>query len=410
MRVSDAQIYRAITINLQNSTARTMELQNRLSTGSRLNRPSDSPIDYTKRMEYNTTLSKTKQYLRNIENGQVNMSIAENILGEGVTLLMIAKEKAIAQATASATTETRQIEAIEIENIANQLAFIGNTQIGDKFIFSGFKTDTQPFNTASRGTYTGTAIDPVTTPVVINAGVNDTLTVDINGLSGTITLTPGTYNNGATLAAEIDTQLAASPSFSSTGSAKFQSSKIILETDNAGNNNTINVTGGTARVVLGLIGGTAATGAAAGATYSGDNGQVNINIDTNIRFTSNNTGDIIFKGTGGGIDIFTSLENLRSALSSNDPNAIQVEIDRLDTAIQQIINARTTMGTKMNMLDRRESSLMERTFQTEVLKSDINDSDMIKDISELVMQQQILEISKSVAQKIFSSSLINFIR
>lgn len=84
---------------------------------------------------------------------------------------------------------------------------------------------------------------------MITAGVNDQLTMSIDGVSGTVTLAPGTYT-ASTLAAQIQTAVNATPAFSGAGKSVIvtQAADVFTITSNStGTSSAISITGGSAR-------------------------------------------------------------------------------------------------------------------------------------------------------------------
>ena len=122
---------------------------------------------------------------------------------------------------------------------------------------------------AIRGNYSGTAITApsVDAPLSIVTGVNDTLTVTVDGVaSGTITLagaaSPGlTYSSGAALAQELQLKINADTTLQTAGKSVVvaydtTTNRLIVTSNNATSTSSVNVTGGTARASLGLLSGT----------------------------------------------------------------------------------------------------------------------------------------------------------
>lgn len=129
-----------------------------------------------------------------------------------------------------------------------------------------------------RGNYTGTVITPPTpeTPVEIVTGVNDTLTVVVDGVtSGAITLTgaasPGRpYRSGAELASELQSKINADSALAAAGKSvtvvyDTTASRFVITSTATDASSSVEVTGGTARATLGFVSG---TGTAASGTYS----------------------------------------------------------------------------------------------------------------------------------------------
>jgi flagellar hook-associated protein 1 FlgK len=130
----------------------------------------------------------------------------------------------------------------------------------------------------ARGNYTGTviAVPSAEAPISIVTGVNDTLTVTVDGVaSGTITLagagSPGRpYTSGAELAAELQSKINADAALAAAGKSvsvayDTTTSRFIITSSSNAPTSSVDVTGGTARATLGLLSGTST---AASGTYS----------------------------------------------------------------------------------------------------------------------------------------------
>ena len=83
----------------------------------------------------------------------MNHSILERSLEEINDTLVRAKELAVAQSSDFYGEDIRKSISKEIRQLRNQLLSIGNKQLGNKFIFSGHKTLTKPFE--ANGEYHG---------------------------------------------------------------------------------------------------------------------------------------------------------------------------------------------------------------------------------------------------------------
>ena len=132
-----------------------------------------------------------------------------------------------------------------------------------------------------RGNYTGTAITAPSAdaPLSIVTGVNDTLTVTVDGVaSGTITLagaaSPGlSYTSGSAIAQEVQAKINADGALQAAGKTvavtyDATTNRLVMTSNNTTAASAVDVTGGTARASLGLSAGlsTAASGTYAGPT------------------------------------------------------------------------------------------------------------------------------------------------
>lgn len=251
MRVSDKLIYSQVTHNLQKNMERLLLIQNSLSSGKKIEAPSDNPIGNSQSLNYTSLLSRLEQYGRNIDRGVGTLGLNDSTLFNVTGILTRLKELAVQMRSDTNTADDRAVAAKEIRQLLREMASLANTEDGVDYLYSG--------NTV-RGRYTGAALS---SSVVIASGSNDTLQVKVDGVtSGIITLTPGTYT-GAGLATEIQSRINADVTLGSedvTASYDTIANRLVIASQRYGSNSSVDVIGGTARTDLGLTGGTSTSG------------------------------------------------------------------------------------------------------------------------------------------------------
>lgn len=151
MRVTNSMMTATVKRNLFRQAEQLAKKQETMASGKRINRPSDDPLGYGKVLDYRKTLTALGQYDRNIQNAKNRTEFIETTL-EGVEELMVdAKNWAVNQ-SASASMD-REAAITSVQNIREQLVQMGNSKMGNVYVFAGFQTLTPPF--ASDGTYNG---------------------------------------------------------------------------------------------------------------------------------------------------------------------------------------------------------------------------------------------------------------
>lgn len=107
----------------------------------------------------------------------------------------------------------------------------------------------------TRGSVTGTS-GPITFPLTITAGTNDTLNITLDGVVGTATIAAGAYANSTALATAVQTAINAVPGFVSAGVSATVSANLnvlTITSNSSGNSSSVSVTGTAAtRTSLGL--------------------------------------------------------------------------------------------------------------------------------------------------------------
>lgn len=404
MRVSDRMFFNAIADRMQRQNERLFRVQEQVSTGKNINRPSDDPIGQAAITQSDKTLSEVDQFLRNISQVDTALSLGESPLQSIEEQLLRARELAIQAANATNNSVDRDNMAKEVRELYDQIVTVANASHGGRYLFAGTETTTIPF--VRQGDYTGTA---VTLPVTID-GTNNQLTLSLDGTTSTITLPAGANATGAALATMLQTAINADATFTTanlSATVNFDTDHLVVQSNAIGGTSNANITGGTAQTVLGLAAG---TNRSVG-TYLGDSGESRIAVEKNNTVIKNIPGDRLIIGTGGGTNVLSAVAGLQIALETNNIAGIQTALTNLDNASNQVSNERVTLGSRLNRISRTAEVLEDFKIVVRRLKSDQEDVDLTNVISELVLEQNALEASRSLASSIFSApSLMDFLR
>ncbi|MEE8404500.1 MAG: flagellar hook-associated protein FlgL [candidate division Zixibacteria bacterium] len=151
MRVTNSVIAANVSFNTQRAIARFLELQKQMSSGRRINKPSDDPIGTIRDLDYRTELSKIQQYRGAIAQGQNWMGAYENDLADVNTMLSSARELAVAMADETFDEQARLASASEISSMLDRIIQIANDELEGKSIFAGFRTNIKPMIMSATG-------------------------------------------------------------------------------------------------------------------------------------------------------------------------------------------------------------------------------------------------------------------
>ncbi|OWW21298.1 flagellar filament capping protein FliD [Noviherbaspirillum denitrificans] len=209
---------------------------------------------------------------------------------------------------------------------------------------------------ATQGKVTGSTA--VTTPMTITAGVNDQLTLSIDGTSSTVTLAAGTYNTASALAAQLQAAINGNTTFSS-ASAKVSVAEsagvLTLTSDRYGSSSSVSVSGGTAitglfgaaptatpgKDVAGTINGVAATGAGQFLTAASGVQGTSLGSDKGTQERRSGSAAAGLTITGGSNDTLTlSIDGAPAVTATLTANTYTA--DTLVTEVQTQINAALT--------------------------------------------------------------------
>ena len=151
MRITNSMMTATVKRNLFRQSEQLARKQETMSSGKRINRPSDDPLGFGKVLDYRKTLSSLDQYDRNIQSAKNRVEFLETAL-EGVEELIVdAKNWAVDQAGSESM--DREAAITSVQNIRDQLVQLGNSKMGNVYVFSGFQSLTPAFD--ATGTYNG---------------------------------------------------------------------------------------------------------------------------------------------------------------------------------------------------------------------------------------------------------------
>ena len=127
---------------------RTYENQTKLmeqSDGSKLHRPSDDPVGYSKYLRYNVAYGENDQYQMNIKTAISWMKNSDAALVDISERFATIEEKAN-QAQGTNTESDMKAIAKEMLVMAQQAVADGNTQVNGRYLFSGQADLIQPYS------------------------------------------------------------------------------------------------------------------------------------------------------------------------------------------------------------------------------------------------------------------------
>ncbi|RNL78258.1 flagellar hook-associated protein FlgL [Nocardioides marmorisolisilvae] len=160
---------------LQSGLSRLSKLQEQLSTGRVLNRPSDSPTDTTSAMRIRSSIADVKQYGRNANDGDGWLSQIDSALTSANDQVLRARDLALQGANSGSSGPTaREALAAEVDQIRSGLIDTANSSYLGRPVFGGVTAGPKAYD--ATGTYIGTAGAVNRT---VSAGT--TIRVDVDG-------------------------------------------------------------------------------------------------------------------------------------------------------------------------------------------------------------------------------------
>lgn len=419
MRISNNMMIYNFLGSLNKSMNRLNTLNEQLADGKLVHRPSDDPVRAFRGLRFNVSLTTNEQYILNAKDATEWLNQTDSAISDLSNIAQSAKETAV-QAVSTNPTVAFSAMAEKVDGLINQAVTIGNTQLGDRYIFAGQqdKSTTPPFERKTI-TISGTATDVVVykgdlnkISLPIQAGAADPTRDSINVTgddvfgpmttvtddSGTTYKVAGVFNDLIQLKQQI------------AGGATSQS-------NSTGGTGTVSgtYTGAGAqafKVKIDTLGG---GGQVTGASYSTDNG-----LTWTAAPTAGNPGVVTLPG---GIS-FTITNSAGSAV--NDTYSFQVAngkgavsnlqwisdagLAKVDNDHDRMLLAQTQIGARMSSYEMAQN-MMERDSVTIAENQSANDDiDIAKLTIDFKNIQNVYQAALSVGAQVMPATLVNFLK
>lgn len=137
-RVTDNSIHTRVLANLQRNIARGEKIQEQLSSGKQINRPSDSPSGTVSSLQLRAETRSNHQYVRNADDGLGWLGTMDDTLSSASTLVNRARDLAVQGLNqGAANAQSNAALATEMDQIRSSLIGYANTKYLDRPIFGG---------------------------------------------------------------------------------------------------------------------------------------------------------------------------------------------------------------------------------------------------------------------------------
>ncbi len=160
-RITQRAIADTALRGLQGSLSRVQQLQEQLSSGKRIGRPSDDPSGAVAAMTFRSQRAAGEQHLRNIEQATGRLNITDESLTHLSDRLRAVRELMLQSRNGAINADARSALAAQIGAIRSEVVDLYNTRYLDRPVFGG----TVP------GAY---AVDPATGAYVGDEGLIET--------------------------------------------------------------------------------------------------------------------------------------------------------------------------------------------------------------------------------------------
>ncbi|MEK7700330.1 MAG: flagellar hook-associated protein FlgL [Planctomycetota bacterium] len=150
LRITQQSVNRSTLSDITSNLRKMQDIQEKLSSGKQINRPSDDPSATRKILGLKTKNFQILQFLNNTATAKENMNYTSDALETIHELLSKVKSLVVQASSDTLGQSERQIIASEINQLTESvIQFSNTTDSSGRYVFSGTKTQTLAF-TATR--------------------------------------------------------------------------------------------------------------------------------------------------------------------------------------------------------------------------------------------------------------------
>jgi flagellar hook-associated protein 3 FlgL len=373
-RISSANAYDNTVGQLVKRQNDLGEAQRQLTSGKRVNRPSDDPTAAGRAERALASTARVDATQRGVDASKALMSQSESALGDAGELLQQAREALVAAGNGSYSDAERKVQADHLRGLRQQLLSVANRSDGaDGFLFAGQGSSQPPFIDAPGAVqYRGTAGETLV------AG-SETLPISIDGAASWLSARTG---NGV-----FETRAVAS-----TGAAWIDAGSVV---DPAA------LTGSTYDVQFSVVAGTTtysvlkdgAPTAQANVAYTAGSAIQIDGMAVTINGPAANGDDFQLRPSTSTLSVFDVLDKAVTELSTAGRRPAQVtqsnaeNLRNIDQVMVRLQSTRSSVGDMLNRIDGVTDRLASLKLQGQVERSSAEDLDMVQAISEFQSKQ-----------------------
>ncbi len=174
-RITNQMAAQTTLAGIETTLDRLDTTQQELSTGKRINQPSDDPSGTALTLNLNTQLANLTNYSNQVTDGTGWAQAQSSALTDITNAAQRIQELTTEAANGTQTTADLQASAQEVNQLIDEIKQDANTQYNGQYVFSGSATSTAPYQSGSNDTYGGNS-----GAVTRTIGPNTTLTVSAN--------------------------------------------------------------------------------------------------------------------------------------------------------------------------------------------------------------------------------------
>jgi flagellar hook-associated protein 3 len=337
----------------QSQQALSAALQ-QVSTGLRVNQPSDDPSASANLVVSLAASANVDRYTTNASTVLTQMQSADSAVSSVVTALNSALTLGTSGANGTNNSADRQSTANQVASVLSTIVALANTSFQGAYAFGGSASSAPPFVAAST-TYTsaqGPAVSPLSTTTALTAGSLTTISDATTG--DTMIFKAAAGDTIATLQAAITSAVSAGTLSSGTSATISAAGQLAIGTSSS----TAGIVVSSNDAVLGSMAAAPGTQVANSYAYVGNSNVNRVQVGDSTNVAISVPGDKMFTS---GTNVIGSLNGLITALQNGTTAQIGTATAAISAALNQVTQQRIPLDNTISQLNSQESYLGQET-------------------------------------------------
>ncbi|MGD0941536.1 MAG: flagellar hook-associated protein FlgL [Terracidiphilus sp.] len=393
-----------VQYQMQQSQQALATATQQLSTGLRVNQPSDDPSAYSNMVISLAESASVDSYTSNISSALPQMQMADSAISSMGTSLNTAVTLGTQGATGTNSAANTQALASQVEGLLTGVIAQANTSFQGVYIFGGTETTTPPFVAAST-TYNssnGTAAVPLASTAALTNGSVTTVTDATTGDTFSFKATGG--DNVASIITAISNAVSAGtlPAGITVGINATTGQLSI-----ASNNPAEGIVVTSNDPALGSMNAAAGTAVPNAYAYVGNGNTNSVQIGESMSVPTNLPGNQLLVS---GANVIGSLNQLITALQSGTTAQIGAATTSVSTALNYVSQQRVPLDNTISQLNAQDSTLSQETLNLTTQQTalvGISTADAATNLSQATLENSAV---LGAAAKVLPETLLQYLQ
>jgi flagellar hook-associated protein 3 len=386
----------------QSQQALSTALQ-QVSTGLRVNQPSDDPAASANMVLSLASSADVDQYTKNISAVTSQMQTADSALSSVVTSLNTAITLGTSGASGILSTANKQAVATEVQGVLANVVSQANASYQGAYLFAGSVTTGPPILPAST-TFTsaqGTMAPPLAASLPLTVGSVTTISDAATGKTFVFTVAAGqTITNFSTAVANA----AAAGILSAGTTATINPTGQLAISSNS---SSAGIVASSNDPVLGAMTATPGTEVPNAYAYVGNSTVNSVPVGDSLNVATNLPGGQIFTS---GANVIGSLSGLITALQSGTSTQIEAATHAVSTALAAVGEQRVPLDNSISQLNSQESYLGQETVSLTSQQTSLVGANLAQAATSLSQAELTNSAVLAAAAKVLPETLLNYLQ